>query len=43
MKDFYHFAMAMIYLKIAGLYVKTNKWRHWIDKSLAHINKVVNL
>lgn len=44
MKNFYHYTLAMLYLKIARLYSNRfedpNIWGKMMDRSVAHIRKV---
>lgn len=42
MKIIYHFILAMIYLRIAGLYRKQNdgKWLYWMIKSSKESKKI---
>lgn len=42
MTNFYHFVMAMFYLKIAHYQpANTGKWFYWIEKSMKHANKIL--
>lgn len=40
MKNFYHYTMAMLCLKIAHLCVNNGRWFVWMDRSVTHIKKV---
>lgn len=42
MKNFYHFTLAMLYMKIAGLFrgQLNNRWSYWMDRSVREIGKV---
>lgn len=40
MKNLYHYTMAMLHLKIAGLFRDGDQWGKWMDKSMEQIGKV---
>lgn len=41
MKNFYHYTLAMLYLKIAGLFRSGDQWGKWMDRSVQHIRRVL--